>query len=98
MPEAWPSIRSTARWVLPVLVGPRIAATREGAMPAERSLMTGARWRTASAFTSAAAAGCERREKGKRNLTGAWNTGETNHDRISDVRRFRLCSLLGIVA
>ncbi len=27
MPEAWASIRSMARWVLPVLVGPRTART-----------------------------------------------------------------------
>src|SRR5580658_3889286 len=39
MPEAWPSMRSTARWVLPVLVGPSTATTREGAWPVERSLM-----------------------------------------------------------
>src|ERR1700735_2426808 len=40
MPEAWPSMRSTAKWVLPVLVGPRTATRREGEAPAERSLMT----------------------------------------------------------
>src|SRR5882757_8757627 len=27
MPEEWPSMRSMARWVLPVLVGPRTAVT-----------------------------------------------------------------------
>src|SRR4051812_27925175 len=32
MPEAWASIRSMARWVLPVFVGPRTALTR-GAKP-----------------------------------------------------------------
>src|ERR1019366_8236284 len=30
MPEAWPSIRSMARCVLPVFVGPRTAFTRAG--------------------------------------------------------------------
>ena len=39
MPEAWPSIRSTARWVLPVLVGPSTATRRAGAAPVGRSLM-----------------------------------------------------------
>src|SRR5271166_2605590 len=29
MPEEWASMRSTARWVLPVLVGPRTATRRE---------------------------------------------------------------------
>src|SRR5690242_13110151 len=39
MPEAWPSMRSTARCVLPVLVGPSTATTRDGACPEGRSLM-----------------------------------------------------------
>jgi hypothetical protein len=30
MPDEWPSNRSMARWVLPVLVGPSTAFTREG--------------------------------------------------------------------
>src|SRR5215470_7147150 len=29
MPEEWPSMRSIARWVLPVLVGPSTAVTPE---------------------------------------------------------------------
>src|SRR5205807_4516275 len=33
MPEEWPSMRSMARWVLPVLVGPSTAVT-----PAPRAL------------------------------------------------------------
>src|SRR5690606_8469866 len=98
MPEPWPSIRSTARWVLPVLVGPRIAVTRDGAMPADRSLMTRPRWRTPPACTSGTGRKKAEARNGKRNLTAPWNTGETNHDRIGDVHRFRLCSLLGIVA
>ena len=40
MPEAWPSMRSTARWVLPVLVGPSTATTRDGALPDRGPLMT----------------------------------------------------------
>ena len=28
MPEPWPSMRSIAKWVLPVLVGPRTAVIR----------------------------------------------------------------------
>ena len=39
MPEAWPSMRSTARWVLPVLVGPSTATRREGEAPVGRSVM-----------------------------------------------------------
>src|SRR6185437_7417637 len=39
MPEAWPSMRSTARCVLAVLVGPSTAARRAGARPVGRSLM-----------------------------------------------------------
>src|SRR5205085_12591066 len=39
MPEAWDSMRSTARWVLPVLVGPSTATRGDGAAPVERSLM-----------------------------------------------------------
>ena len=39
MPEAWPSIRSTARWVLPVLVGPSTATSRESSAPIDGSLM-----------------------------------------------------------
>ena len=35
MPERWPSMRSMARWVLPVLVGPRTAVIR----PAEATVM-----------------------------------------------------------
>ena len=32
-------MRSTARWVLPVLVGPSTAMSREGAVPADLSFM-----------------------------------------------------------
>ena len=39
MPDAWPSIRSTARWVSPVLVGPGTATNRDGACPEGRWLM-----------------------------------------------------------
>src|SRR6202041_579935 len=45
MPQAWPSIRSTARCVLPVLVGPSTATTRDGAWPVGRWLMTFRMWR-----------------------------------------------------
>src|SRR5579872_5516955 len=54
MPEAWPSIRSTAKWVLPVLVGPRTATSREGAAPVGRSLML-RRWDIPRPAASAAA-------------------------------------------
>src|SRR5271168_2082944 len=39
MPEAWPSIRSTARWVFPVLVGPRTAMSREASPRAGERFM-----------------------------------------------------------
>src|SRR5271163_2640978 len=39
MPEAWPSIRSTARWVLLVLVGPRTAMSREASPRAGERFM-----------------------------------------------------------
>ena len=39
MPEAWPSMRSTARWVLPVLVGPRTAMSREASPRAGEQFM-----------------------------------------------------------
>ena len=40
MPEAWPSMRSTARWVLPVLVGPRTAMSREASPRAGERFMS----------------------------------------------------------
>ncbi len=43
MPVAWPSMRSTARWVLPVLVGPRTATRREEDLPIGESVI-GVRW------------------------------------------------------
>jgi hypothetical protein len=36
MPEEWPSMRSMARWVLPVLVGPRTAVTPAPRAPESR--------------------------------------------------------------
>src|ERR1700720_1387269 len=40
MPEAWASMRSTARCVLPVLVGPSTATRCDGAAPVDLSLMS----------------------------------------------------------
>ena len=35
MPDSWPSMRSMARWVLPVLVGPRTAVRRPAALESD---------------------------------------------------------------
>ena len=40
MPEACPSMRSTARCVLPVLVGPRTAMSREASPHASERFMS----------------------------------------------------------
>src|SRR5215472_13124099 len=69
MPDACPSIRSTARWVLPVLVGPRTAMSREASPRAgERFILVnvedvGARrkaWRRSGLVTSGAVVHCWR--------------------------------------
>src|ERR1700740_2461198 len=92
MPDEWASIRSIARCVLPVLVGPstavtpwpRTTASRDVTEEKEIGIQGSCRWEPSPPRPAVGVSQCDARRGFFVGPTGFANESRTNHERIGD--------------